>query len=129
MGGGFRVDVEDPRYLTALGRMREAEVWDRIEDCLAAATDVLNADLATAKRAGVAPGSGEANVLAERHRALMSRYVDCTHSMQACMGRTYVDEPGYAYEAVAPGLTGRLRDVILANAEAHGVDPESARWE
>lgn len=33
------------------------------------------------------------------------------------------------YDAVAPGLTVWLRDVIFANAEAHGVDPRSATWE
>ncbi|MCX4681034.1 MerR family transcriptional regulator [Streptomyces sp. NBC_01433] len=97
---------------------------------VAAATDALNADLATAKYAGVAPGSDEANALAERHRALISGHFDCTHSMQACMGRMYVSDAGYAdaYEALAPGLTVWLRDVIFANAAAHGVDPESAKW-
>ncbi|MFD9865101.1 hypothetical protein [Streptomyces alboflavus] len=34
MGSGFRIDVEDPRYLTALCRMRDAGVWGQIEDCL-----------------------------------------------------------------------------------------------
>ncbi|WP_329625003.1 MerR family transcriptional regulator [Streptomyces sp. NBC_01255] len=98
---------------------------------VAAATDALNADLATAQRAGVVPGSDEANALAERHRALLSGYFDCTHAMQVCIGRMYVSEPGYteSYEALAPGLAGWLRDVIFANAEAHGVDPESAVWE
>ncbi|MEU6036274.1 MerR family transcriptional regulator [Actinomadura sp. NPDC047616] len=96
-----------------------------------AATDALHADLAAARRAGVTPGSDEANALAERHRALLSRYFDCTHSMQVCIGRRYVGEPGFAdyYDALAPGLTVWLRDVIFANAEAHGVDPESAIWE
>jgi hypothetical protein len=42
----------------------------------------LEADLAAAKEAGVAPGSAEASVLAERRRALLSRYFDCTHSIQ-----------------------------------------------
>ncbi|MFF1916785.1 DUF2268 domain-containing protein [Streptomyces sp. NPDC058239] len=37
MGSGFRIDVEDPRYLTALRQMRDAEVWSQIENCLAAA--------------------------------------------------------------------------------------------
>ncbi|GGX83046.1 MerR family transcriptional regulator [Streptomyces hiroshimensis] len=97
----------------------------------AAATHALNADFAAAQRAGTAPGSGEANALAERHRALLSTYFDCTHAMHACIGRMYVDEPGYAehYDAVAPGLTVWLRDVIFANAAAHGVDPASATWE
>ena len=98
---------------------------------VSAATTTLEADLATAKRAKVAPGSVEANRLAERHRALLSTYFDCTHSMQACIGRRFVEEPGYAdhYDAYAPGLTVWLRDVIFANAREHGVDPDSATWE
>jgi len=97
---------------------------------VAAATDALNADLAAANRTGVAPGSDEANALAERHRASISQYFDCTHAMHACIGRTYVSDPRYAeyYDALAPGLTLWLRDVIFANAEAHGVDPASAEW-
>ncbi|MEU4952410.1 DUF2268 domain-containing protein [Streptomyces lavendulae] len=42
MGSGFRIDREDPRYLTALGQMRDADVWGRIEDCLAAAWERLS---------------------------------------------------------------------------------------
>jgi DNA-binding transcriptional MerR regulator len=96
-----------------------------------AETDALHADLAAACRAGVAPGSAAANALAERHRALMSRYFDCTHAMHACIARGYVREPGFAdyYDAFAPGLTVWLRDVIFANAAAHGVDPQTAAWE
>ncbi|MEU7637968.1 MULTISPECIES: MerR family transcriptional regulator [unclassified Streptomyces] len=103
------------------------EDWKEV----AAATDALNADLGAARRADVAPGSDEANALAERHRALLSRYFDCTHSMHACIGRRFVDDPRYAdyFDAFAPGLTRWLRDVIFENARAHGVDPESASWE
>lgn len=98
---------------------------------IAAATDALHTDLAAAQQDGVAPGSDEANALAERHRASISTYFDCTHSMHACLGRMYVDDPGYTafYDGLAPGLTGWLRDVIFANAAARGVDPETAAWE
>ncbi|MER6051127.1 MerR family transcriptional regulator [Streptomyces sp. NPDC001793] len=103
------------------------EDWKEV----AAATDALNADLATARQSGVAPGSDEANALAERHRALLSRYFDCSHAMQVCIGRMFVDDPRYAayYDTVAPDLTVWLRDVIFANAAAHGVDPETVTWE
>jgi hypothetical protein len=86
----------------------------------------------TARRAGAAPGSAEANTLAERHRALLSGYFDCTHSMQACIARMFVRDPGFArfYDEPAPDMTSWLRDVIFANAEANGVaDPASATWE
>ncbi|MFC9999242.1 MerR family transcriptional regulator [Nocardia sp. NPDC127526] len=101
--------------------------WTRIT----AETNELNADLATAKRDGVSPGSAEANALAERHRALMSRYFDCTRSMQSCMARMFIEEPGYAdyYDAFEPGLCAWFRDIIYANARTHGIDPDSARWE
>ncbi|MEV0150303.1 MULTISPECIES: MerR family transcriptional regulator [unclassified Nonomuraea] len=96
-----------------------------------ASGNALHADLAAAARAGVAPGSGEAYALAERHRALIARYFDCTHAMHVCLGRRYTADPGFTafYDAFTPGLTVWLRDVIFANAEAHGVDPESATWE
>ncbi|MEU6046507.1 MerR family transcriptional regulator [Streptomyces griseus] len=104
-----------------------AEDWKDV----AAATEALTADLAEACRTGVAAGSDPANALAERHRAQISTYFDCTHAMQVCIGRTYVTDPGYAayYDAIAPGLNDWLCAVIAANARAHGVDPESASWE
>lgn len=41
-GSGFRLDREDPRYLPALRQMQDAEVWNRIEDTLAAAWQRIN---------------------------------------------------------------------------------------
>ena len=64
--------------------------WEEV----AAETDTFHADLVAAHRSGVVPGSAEANALAERHRALMSTYFDCTHAMQVCMGRMFVEDPG-----------------------------------
>ncbi|MCX4744074.1 MerR family transcriptional regulator [Kitasatospora sp. NBC_01287] len=110
-------------------RAAEMEPQDWAE--AAAATDALNADLAAACRAGLAPGSAAANALAERHRASVSRYFDCTHAMHVCQGRMFVEDPRFAehYDAVAPGLARWLREVVFANALAHGVDPASATWE
>lgn len=103
------------------------EDWKEV----AAETGALDADLAAAKRAGVVPGSAEANALAERHRALLSRHFDCTHSMQVCIGRTFTADPRFSghYDAFAPGLAAWFHDVIAANAEARGIDPRSAEWE
>ncbi|MER6914352.1 MerR family transcriptional regulator [Streptomyces sp. NPDC000594] len=97
---------------------------------VAATTETLNADLVRALRAGVVPGSAEAEALAARHRELMSTYFDCTPAMQVCMGRMFVEDPGFAanYEALAPGLAVWLREVFFASARAQGVDPETARW-
>lgn len=98
---------------------------------VAARTEALNADLAAACRAGTAPGSSEANALAERHRALLGTYFDCTHAMHACLGRMFADDPGFAayFDGIEPGLTAWLRDAIFANAGARGVDPATAAWE
>ncbi|MEU4835756.1 DUF2268 domain-containing putative Zn-dependent protease [Streptosporangium sp. NPDC023615] len=41
-GSGFRIDREDPRYPEALERMREAGVWDEIENRLTAAWERLS---------------------------------------------------------------------------------------
>lgn len=106
---------------------RTPEQWQQIADSV----DALNADLAAACRRGVRPGSAEADALAERHRASIGVYFDCTYSMQVCLGRKYVADPGYRefYDGFAPGLTVWLREIIDANARRHGVDPETAIWE
>ncbi|MQY08917.1 MerR family transcriptional regulator [Actinomadura macrotermitis] len=108
----------------AAGMTRED--WQRV----AAGVAALEGDLAAAKRAGVRPGSGEANALAERHRASIGVYFDCTHAMHVCLGRKYAADPGFAayYDAIEPGLAGWLRDVIDANARDRGIDPDSATW-
>lgn len=95
------------------------------------ALDAVDDDLASAHRAGVVPGSEEANALAERQRESFGQYFDCTHSMHACLARMFATDPGYTayYESVSTGLTAWLRDVVYANAAAHGVDPAAARWD
>ncbi|MFC0628636.1 MerR family transcriptional regulator [Kribbella deserti] len=105
---------------------RTVEDWQELAENTAA----LHEALATAKRAGVTPGSPEANALAERHRASISAYFDCTHSMQVCIGRTYVADPGYAtyYDAIEPGLNSWLSSAIDANARSRGIDPDTATW-
>lgn len=101
--------------------------WERV----AAETDAFQADLAAAKRTGTAPGSPEANALAERHRALMSTYFDCTRAMQVCMARMFVEDPGFAahYDGLEPGLATWFQEVLFANAAANGVDPATATWD
>ncbi|WP_433159561.1 MerR family transcriptional regulator [Kribbella sp. CA-247076] len=100
--------------------------WRRV----AADTEALNADLVAAHRAGVVPGSVEANALAERHRTSFSRYFDCTPAMHACLARTFVSEPDYVnyFNSLSPGLADWLHAVIFANTAAHGVDPDTATW-
>ncbi|MFJ4650246.1 MerR family transcriptional regulator [Nocardia sp. NPDC088792] len=120
------------------GTAQWAQYTDRVSDltpadwqAVATETETLNADLATALRNGVPPGSPAADTLADRHRALMSRYFDCTLAMQVCLGRKFTGEPGYAdyYNSLEPGLADWFRAIIDANARTHGIDPQSATWE
>lgn len=105
---------------------RTPEDWQQIADRIA----TLEHDLAAAKRAGVRPGSAEANALAERHRASINAYFDCTPSMHVCLGRMQAADPGFVdyYDAIEPGLIIWLRDAIDGNARKQGIDPGSATW-
>ncbi|TCW23887.1 MerR family transcriptional regulator [Dietzia cinnamea] len=103
------------------------EEWKRVK----AETESLNADLAAAKRAGVDPGSAEAAALVERHRASISRFYDCSRSMQVLLARMYRQDERFAqtYEALEPGLTDWIVAAVEADARAHGVDPDTATWD
>lgn len=100
--------------------------WHRAQ----AETEALEADLASAQRAGVMPGSEEANALAERHRASINRYYDCSYAQQVLLGRMYVADARFTehYDAREPGLAQWLHESIDANAQAHGVDLATAAW-
>ncbi|WP_189921987.1 DUF2268 domain-containing protein [Kitasatospora xanthocidica] len=54
MGSGFRLDREDPRYPAAVRRMRDAGVWQRVEDSLAAAWERID---------GAVPGVAHADTV------------------------------------------------------------------
>lgn len=103
------------------------EQWEQVK----ADSDALDADMAAAVRDGVAPGSDQANALAERHRDSIGQFYDCTHSMQVCLAQMYLADQRFTdrYEAVQPGLAQWLHDVVAENARANGVDPSTARWE
>ena len=107
-------------------RMTRAD-WEHVKG----EDERLEADLASAVDRGVAPGSEEAKELAERHRASVNQFYDCTHERHVCLARMFVTDEGSTqrYEAVKPGLTRWLRDAVYANARAHGVDPETASWD
>lgn len=102
------------------------EDWKRVK----AEGDALNADLAAAKRAGVDPASAEASALVERHRASISTFYDCTHSMQVLLARMYRQDPRFTeyYEQLEPGLAEWVEQAVEANARANGVDPDTATW-
>lgn len=120
-------DTPQWRQYAERAALLDADGWKTV----AVRTDALNADLVDAKRSGVIPGSAEANVLAERHRDLVSTYFDCTHAMHVCIGRTYMDDAEFTanIDAAEPGLAAWLHEVIDANAQANGTNPKTATWD
>jgi DNA-binding transcriptional MerR regulator len=78
--------------------------------------DALLADLAAAKRAGVAPGSSAADALAARHRASIGRFYDCDAAMQRCLVEMYLADERFTryYDDAEPGLAQYLYDVVTA---------------
>ncbi len=103
------------------------EDWVKVRD------DVrqLERDLITALDNGVAPGSPEANALAERHRASIDQWFDASHAKQVVIARGYIEGGRFFdhYEGQREGLGAWLKEIVDANARAHGVDPATAVWE
>lgn len=112
-------------------QQRSAQMSRKDWESARARGEAVNADLAEAKRNGVRPGSPEADALAERHRAMIGDFYDCTHSMQVCLSRMYLEDARFTayYEEIEPGLAAWLHEVVAENARAHGVDPATATWE
>lgn len=90
--------------------------WRRVK----ADTEALEERFADALRAGVAPGSPDANALAEDHRASINRFYDCSHEMQVNLAQMYLADPRFTrhYDDRADGLAQYVHDVIVANADA-----------
>lgn len=131
--GGYQEEAEQrwgqtPEWAQAMLRQSQMtrEDWIDVRD----EVRTLEADLAAAMANGVTPGSTEANALAERHLATISRWFDAGHAKQVIIARGYVAGGDYHkhYEDVAKGLGEWLKAIIDANASAHGVDPSSAVW-
>ncbi|MBO0679822.1 MerR family transcriptional regulator [Mycolicibacterium sp. S2-37] len=79
--------------------------------------DALLADLAAAKRSGVAPGSPAAGQLAGRHRASIERFYDCDDEMALCLVQMYLADERFTryYDDVEPGLAQYLHDIVVAD--------------
>ena len=79
--------------------------------------DALLADLAAAKRAGVTPGSPEADHLAARHRASIERFYECGSEMHRGLVQMYLADGRFtAYnDDVEPGLAQFVHDVVIAS--------------
>ena len=101
--------------------------WARVAE----ETEALETDLANAMREGVVPGSERANALAERHRDSIDRWFDTTYSKQVLIARGYVANSRFTayYDKRESGLAAWIKEIIDANAVAHGVDPANAVWQ
>lgn len=78
--------------------------------------DALLADLAAAKRDGVAPDSPRARALRARHRESIDRFYDCSDEIHACLAQRYLDDARFTryYDDVEPGLAQFVHDIITA---------------
>lgn len=101
--------------------------WQAIAGAIAG----LDRALGDAMDAGVAPGSPEANQLAERHREVFSTFFPLTRQMQVCLGRRFAADPAFAahYDGIRAGLASWFRRIVDASARAHGIDPDTATWQ
>ena len=101
--------------------------WARVAE----ETEALETDLANAMREGVVPGSERANALAERHRDSIDRWFDTTYAKQVLIARGYVANSRFTayYDKRESGLAAWIKEIIDANAAAHGVDPANAVWQ
>jgi DNA-binding transcriptional MerR regulator len=89
--------------------------WMRIK----ADGDALLAALAKAKRAGVTPGSAQADALAKRHRASIEQFYDCDDEMQRCLVEMYLADDRFTsyYDDAEPGLTQFVHDIVVASID------------
>ncbi len=80
--------------------------------------DALMAALVAAKTSGIEPGSTEANALAQRHRASITRFHDCDDEMHVNLAQMYLADERFTatYDDRAPGLAQWVHDIIVANA-------------
>ena len=119
-GEEYAVEAED--------RWGQTDAWKQSQQRAAALTkqdwieikaegDALLADLARAKRAGVNPGSPEADELAARHRATIERFYECGGEMHRGLVEMYVADERFTayYDDVEPGLAQFVHDVVLSS--------------
>jgi DNA-binding transcriptional MerR regulator len=81
--------------------------------------DALLAALAQAKRDGVLPGSAAADALADRHRASIDTFYDCSDEMHRCLAGMYLADERFTcyYDDVEPGLAQFVHDIVVARVD------------
>lgn len=106
---------------------RDAAGWKAIADAM----HNFERSLGEAMDSNTAPGSPEANKLAEQHRELLSAYFPISRQMQICLARMYAADHAYRahYENIHTGLALWLKRTIEANARTHHTNPDTATWQ
>ena len=97
-------------------RMTKAQ-WAEVK----AENEAFDVDLRDAVREGVPVDGERAGALAERHRAGIERFYDCSHEFQVGLAQMYLADPRFTqhYEDIEPGAAQWLHDAIVANAARH----------
>lgn len=132
----------DPDYQReAEDRWGDTDEWRRSQDMMSQMGeddwravreegDAFARDLADAHGRGVAPGSDEGNDLAERQRASISRWYECSYDRQVILSSMYTADDRFRKNWTVDGVdhTDYLVELIRANATAHGTDLDAPRW-
>ncbi|OBF40649.1 transcriptional regulator [Mycobacterium sp. ACS1612] len=118
-GDEYAREAEERWGETAAWKQSQQRVSQFSKDdwiAIKAEVDALLGDLAQAKRAGVQPGSAQANDLAARHRASIQRYYDCDDEMHRCLAEMYLADERFTryYDDVEPGLAQFVHDIVVA---------------
>jgi MerR family transcriptional regulator, thiopeptide resistance regulator len=80
--------------------------------------DALLEALAEGKRAGIEPGSAQANALAARHRTSIERFYECGDEMHRNLVEMYLADERFTryYDDVEPGLAQFLHDIVVESS-------------
>ena len=99
--------------------------WKRLK----AEGDAFNDDLVALYSSGAAADSDEAAALAERHRAMVGQFYDCSYAMHRGLADMYLADERFTanYEKLAPGMAQWVHDAIHANADRHP-DEQGKAW-
>lgn len=122
----FGSAVFDEHAEEAEARWADTEEWKQSQQRTAQMTkqdwmefkaenDALLDALAEGKRTGVRPGSAQADELAARHRANISRFYDCSDDMHVCLAQVYLADERFTryYDDTEPGLAQFVHDIIV----------------
>jgi MerR family transcriptional regulator, thiopeptide resistance regulator len=123
-------EFDDDYAVEAQRRWGDTEAWKTSQQRVARMTkqdwldikaegDALLQALAEAKRAGVTPGSPEADELVARHRAAVERFYEFDGEMHRGLVEMYVADERFTayYDDVEPGLAQFVHDIVITTID------------